>query len=411
MEYRRYLKVSFKLICLLLVGISICSLFHTWLENNDASSIGFKYYNDKEQDVYPTFSFCFRSIENGALFTHFETELMKKFLLRPTDFEILLKGYEINDDNSGYSDFQNISGIEYDQYMIKLEDIVLALQFLTTDDQDDYTYDNVHGDANITGNDQEWRFYISHVDPTTVCFSRKSKYVQNLIRKSDAVLLSIEKMKEWNKFLYLHVYVHHPGQLIRFLDKPIFNTWLQTIDQYNNDIRFSISQVNVLRKRANANFPCDPKLHDDESNYKKVVIERAGCTPNYWGTVMETKRVFEMCTSSSQMRSIYHDITGFRKVLGTYNPPCNEMRISTSLQRRPYYMNESLYLLFNYMDENYQEIVNFRAFTISSFFSDTGGFIGMILGYSLLQIPAEIVQFWEWFCDRKRLGGVPAAVA
>ena len=48
------------------------------------------------------------------------------------------------------------------------------------------------------------------------------------------------------------------------------------------------------------------------------------------------------------------------------------------------------------MDENYQEIVNKRDFTISSFFSDTGGFVGMILGYSILQIPSELAKLWGW---------------
>ena len=39
------------------------------------------------------------------------------------------------------------------------------------------------------------------------------------------------------------------------------------------------------------------------------------------------------------------------------------------------------------MDKTYQEIVNERDFGFESFWSSVGGFVGIFLGYSLLEFP------------------------
>ena len=408
MESVKYFRTFFKFVCFILVGVSIGSLIHRWVQNNDASSIGFKQYNDQEQDIYPTYSFCFHSSGNGALFTYFEMKLMTKLLLRPSDFELVLKGEKIFD-NFGYTDFQNISDVRFEEYTVKLEEIVKRLEFLTTSGHD-YDYDNSEGHGNVTGSNKEWPFYTSHIDPTTICFTRKSTYVRTLIRKSDAVLFSLEKMKEWNRYLYFNVYAHHPGQLTRVFDKPIFSTVQDVINKENNHLIFSISQVSVLRKRPNANFPCDPKLQDDERKFKEVVMERIGCTPNYWDMILDISSLPDKCTRPSQLMSVYDDIKSFKQLLNTYKPPCNDMRIVTSLQRQTYFYDSYMYVEFKYMDENYQEIINHRDFTVSSFFSNTGGFVGMILGYSLLQAPDEIGRMWDWLRSRKMSGGDIAIV-
>ena len=41
----------------------------------------------------------------------------------------------------------------------------------------------------------------------------------------------------------------------------------------------------------------------------------------------------------------------------------------------------------SYMERSYQETENVQDFSFESFFSSLGGFIGIFLGYSMLQIP------------------------
>ena len=405
MTCTKYLTIVFKLVCFVLVAISIFTLLARWTENHDRSSIGFKQYHDRDTDRYPTFSLCFQSLGNGGLYTYFETELISRYFMHPADYETLLKGDIVGKKSlNNYMDFQNISNINYENYTIALEDVVEKMKFETVDANHSYFLDNSEEKQIIEGSNLEWPFYIGHRSPDMVCFTRKSEYIRNVIRKNDWINLKLNKIREWNYFLHFKIYIHHPGQLTRVLEKPIFDSLLDVITKENNRVVVSISQVSVLRKRPNANFPCDPELQDDELKLKQEIIKRAGCTPSYWKTIIPSKYLTIECSTSSQLASVYHDIETFKKVLNTYKPPCSDMKIVASLQRQTYYYDAYMYLEFLYMDENYQEIVNQRDFTMSSFWSNTGGFVGMILGYSLLQVPDVIGKVWDYCLARKHSG-------
>ena len=402
MGVSKSLKIFFNLICFSLVAISVVHLFRRWLDNTDASSIYFKKYNKNEKDKYPTYSLCFHSTGGGALFDSFAKKLLMNYAMNPAVLEMLLTGEEFIY-RPQKTNFQNISDINYEQYMIKLEDIVLTLQFYVANDKLLFSYDNSEEHENLTGNDNEWPFYVSHVEPKTICFTRKSMYVKDLILKSDLISMSLEKMKGWNQYLYFKVFVHHPGQLTRVLDTPIFSSLVDDINDHCNHMIFYISQVTVLRKRFDSNTPCDQYLQDDESKLRQEIVTRAGCIPIYWESFKDLYNFTGRCQNSTQLRSIYYDIENFKTALDSYQPPCNEMRSVTTMQKQPYYTNESIVLDIFYMEETYQEIVNYRDFTMQGFFSDCGGFIGMILGYSLLQIPNEIIRIWKTLRIRRNL--------
>ena len=169
----------------------------------------------------------------------------------------------------------------------------------------------------------------------------------------------------------------------------------------------SISQVTVLRKRFNAKISCDPDLENDELKVKQEIMRRAGCTPNYWRAIVPQKYLMRECSEPYEMAKIYQEITHLRNVFSKYKQPCDEMKVVTSLQRQPYgYSGSSyMYIEFFYMDENYQEIVNQRDFTLSAFWSSTGGFVGMFLGYSLIQIPDAISMILQWVYGKMKPEG------
>ena len=50
-------------------------------------------------------------------------------------------------------------------------------------------------------------------------------------------------------------------------------------------------------------------------------------------------------------------------------------------------------MMFLYGDSVYEEIQNTRSFDLESFVSGVGGFIGIFLGYSILQLPELIGLF------------------
>ena len=199
MKFSKSWKIFFNFICVLLVAISVLNLFRRWLDNTDSSSISFKKFNNNEVDTYPTYSLCFYCTGGGALFDYFKDDLLMSYGMNQAELEMLLTGQEIAN-TQGISNFQNISDIDYEQYMIQLKDIVLTLQFYIANDKKSFSYDN--SEENITGRNKELPFHVSHVDPKTICFTRNSNYVQNLIRKSDYISFSLDKIKEWSQYLY-----------------------------------------------------------------------------------------------------------------------------------------------------------------------------------------------------------------
>ena len=42
--------------------------FKSFIDNEDSSSISYRKFNDKEADLYPTFSFCFEFAWGGEMF-------------------------------------------------------------------------------------------------------------------------------------------------------------------------------------------------------------------------------------------------------------------------------------------------------------------------------------------------------
>ena len=54
-----------------------------------------------------------------------------------------------------------------------------------------------------------------------------------------------------------------------------------------------------------------------------------------------------------------------------------------------------------YMDENYQEFISSRDFGFESFWSGVGGFVGIFLGHSLLQLPEILDKMSLRYLTRK----------
>ena len=64
----------------------------------------------------------------------------------------------------------------------------------------------------------------------------------------------------------LELYIHHPGQLVRRLDKYAIRTYIYSFENYNNYITITPSLISVLTKRADSKVPCNHALDDGEDD-------------------------------------------------------------------------------------------------------------------------------------------------
>ena len=86
--------------------------------------------------------------------------------------------------------------------------------------------------------------------------------------------------------------------------------------------------------------------------------------------------------------------------MASYEQPCDYMKVSVGIAQQKTEAPLSVVLALVYMDENYQEVVNARDFGFESFWSGVGGFVGIFLGYSLLQLPELLNMLGRWCSTR-----------
>ena len=102
---------------------------------------------------------------------------------------------------------------------------------------------------------------------------------------------------------------------------------------------------------------------------------------------------FPTCNLPSQLKVVSDILKSPDKLMGMFNQytgPCTKVSFVVTVQEKTKNKEkdpQSFVLVFNYLEEMYQEIRNERDFNLEMFGSSVGGFIGMFLGYSLWQCP------------------------
>ena len=104
-----------------------------------------------------------------------------------------------------------------------------------------------------------------------------------------------------------------------------------------------------------------------------------------------------------RLRQDYSPFTNFEAAADLYVQPCTEISsvVTTAEDVRYRKDNDASVLLFQFhYEENYKEIVNQEAFSLADLWSQVGGFVGIFIGYSIIQIPTTIAEFYRRIKER-----------
>ena len=407
----KHSKNTFALICILLACYMTAKETMRFLKNSDISTIGYKRFAASSQDTYPTFSICLtddgNTNEGGLVYSYFKNEIASTLPMLNAHFSKfadIMEGQTVfsgdfHEDGSGL-DIRNISEAYASIFTIYLEKLYHGIEFYTEDPNDNFEIQS-GWELNKT-----IPFYKSYQDPRRICFTRKADQKQNIIRVSDFLNLKKEELDRFDNQTTLKVFVHHQGQLLRGFDIPAYQSTLGYFDWNKSSLNFKISQVSILRKRPDSNTPCNNELHDDDLNLRKIVVEQIGCIPTYWKKIMPKSMTMKICDTPSELKAAWMKIEKLSGPLSTYKPPCNEMKLIAVLHQRATFPGNFL-LQFTYMDQNYQEVINQRDFELQSYWSSVGGFIGIFVGTSLLQVPNILNDAWVWLRKMKQQNNKP----
>ena len=204
--------------------------------------------------------------------------------IRTSDYTSVLQGLQNSNKFQPTNEtIQKALDADYEMATIKLKDIITRYTQITTDISLESLNQLGQSLFDRTKNDYDSSFYISLQYAKKICYTRKNYYKNAIYLTRETVTLDLAK---WIKiYLYLKVYVHHPGQFARMIlmNKNILSYPIPyLLDPNNNQVLISLSLTNVLRRRPDANDPCDPLLDDDETKFRQTIMDLAGCVPPFW---------------------------------------------------------------------------------------------------------------------------------
>ena len=138
-------------------------------------------------------------------------------------------------------------------------------------------------------------------------------------------------------------------------------------------------------------------------SFKTEVIQKVGCVPIYWQSFNLSQNNATFCNSLEKMAEAFEAVTNIGQTMNRYVKPCDYMEVSLGADQLDTYLSapDVVLMQFVYMKKQYQEVVNLREFGFNSCWSSIGGFVGIFIGYSLLNFPETLANFLIW-CGKKK---------
>ena len=187
-------------------------------------------------------------------------------------------------------------------------------------------------------------------------------------------------------WLYVDVYVHQKGKLLRSVmtDGPrIRFGWNENII-YGVSRILNIGQVDILRKREDGKFPCDPTIENEDDYKLEQVIKKVGCIPTVWEQFARgigLQQTFPKCKNTTDYFKAWDQLWGSLASFNTNDAnnksPCTTMMTSITTSGDANFIAEgTLRLKLEYHYDLYREILNDRAYTSETLLGQVGGFVG-----------------------------------
>ena len=392
----------FQTTCFALAAYMTYLQFERYMENGDISSINFRTFNSQKIDTYPSFSMCLKGL-NGEIYE--QDQILSMW--NDVEYEKGAKMYQ--DALQGGGNFSN--------FIVKKNFDNITLDFLN----DIFISIQTHTKEGDFRQHDKLPIYNSYQDTRYICFTRDIKFEQNLLLNKEKVFLNPVIIA--NRSLTLMIFLHQEGELTKQLlsdHEPLiefkyqdfmelfamYEELYKTKSFYTADIR--ISQVEVLRRRADSTIPCHDQYeeHNEDREWILEVMKLVGCIPSFWrryyysiNNMKTLKSKLDICNNASDYVHINKYTSHYNK-MKKRNPKlksCKQTSIFANVDIfwRGHEKHEFLMQL-SHINEEYKETLNTKGFNDETLLSAVGGYIGIFLGYSLLQLPSMFLDLLVW---------------
>lgn len=376
--------------------ISLCLIKYAL--NDDVSQVTFQEFHTSEESLYPSITICLSSI--------FYKEKFKSY------------GEGIN--ISTYTDFMNgkywddrMLKVDYDRVTLNFSNYLMGIGMWTPDwrfrqGEKYFLYDHRKvvkqnstntNEPNYKTDDWKPVFYDSYRGVDEKCFTIDIPYMPSQKVWTFGVVINSNIFPGGIRPYYYEfgVKAHYPGQLIDSkMNKYAWKERNTNASQYVS-MRFKIEKLEVVKHRKTRNYHCNQKIKENDEMRIRSMFEDNGCKPPWYKeyedvSVCKFKEKIKMFSKLNPTRYV-RACQSIHKILETYH----EFEILEFWKQD--WLNE-VYSLFEVMlefqDGTYMEIRQIRAYSIQDLVGDIGGYLGLFLGFALLQIPEVSFKIYVW---------------
>ena len=379
------------LICTLATAFFILYCLYQYSLNNDVSQVTYKEFHHTEENIYPSLTVCFKNIF----------------------YEENLNRYGLNNSIQYYSRYlegdywdDRMSEVDYDNVTKRIDSYLLGIG-MWTPDWTPFMYGHrlastsaKNDSANVVHRD-DWKpkFYTSYKGSSKKCLTVDIPYSQGRkVWTFGAVFDStIFPMSIRPSYYQFGVKVHYPGQVLRH--QMLKYVWKErnTNSSRHLAMKFKIQKLEVIKHRETGIQACNKNWKEDDESMMLQEIKKIGCKPSF----LEIGTNFPICKSQVQLK-MFAEFNA-----SNYKPPCKSIQkilysydenepLEEWVEQWMGQINKVFGVAIEFTDGTYMEIEQVRDYGIHDVVGDIGGYLGLFLGFALLQIPEGLFTIASW---------------
>ena len=383
--------LAYYILCLIATATMLCFGCWRYLQNESTSLVEFQTYHTTERDIYPSISLCFWGegiYKDKNLTQSYELENVSRYMN-------FLQG-NIWDNR--------MLKIDYDSVTLDLKDHVYSVGALNRKWEPLYfwTMMNANKQGPESAPTEFFPFHTSHRHSAVKCFSLDlDANVMPGIAGNVITVVEIQFSDIIIPNVQMSYSLHYPGQFLRGLILDVEDSWNIRITSGNVKSKtIVIDMVDVIRRRNTHRTPCGGNSVRDDDSILTSIVETADCKPPHWKNIDG----YPICNDTRKMREVYVDSNfptqSTATFLQRFVKPCNQVKTVTSAIREgtrgPFShllkdtRDKSVKLSIVFRNQDYKEIRHQRDFDFESLVGNIGGYVGLLLGFALWQIPDAI---------------------
>ena len=389
--YQKKLTLLFQLS--LVAGFVVYGVQNVWnyFQNDDLCEVSFKTFHSDTKHGYPSLSICFNS--------PFVKGRLSEYL--SVDMDNISENYESYLIGGRHSDQNNNVNIEYFRNVPYEGTTVTEKDFLTNADIADKNRSRVSASPDIAVNSWGWFMGIMKCFTFSVPY-QKDRFISQMNIKFNNTIFPNNGTRPsdgWNPG-GMHLFFHYPNQFATSFasNKRFWHSRKSTSSGPNRyRMRFYLKGMEVLRKRHKPDEICqDDMPYDDWIRYH--IINEIGCRPPYWHQLATS---MPFCDTKEKLQEIQSMFWSYFYGIKEAKSPCTEIKKLDLEYEEPeddqFVSPGSSMISWYYRPNSYKEIKQMRAYTGMMLLGNIGGFLGLLLGYALIQIPSDLVHLFFKF--------------